>query len=102
MNSTGLRDWVTDHDALPGPDVDTREKLINAVRTYSQADFHAVGTCRMGTDAHAVVDPQLRVRGVTGLRLASAAIMPSITSGNTNAPSMMIGDRCGRLILGHA
>lgn len=102
INSKGLRDWVTDDESLPGPDVDTREELIQAVRTYSQADFHAVGTCRMGTDAYAVVDPQLRVRGVTGLRLASAAIMPSITSGNTNAPSMMIGDRAGRLILGHA
>lgn len=102
INSKGLRDWVTDEGALPGPDVDTREELIEAVRTYSQADFHAVGTCRMGTDALAVVDPQLRVRGVDGLRLASAAIMPSITSGNTNAPSMMIGDHCGRLILGCA
>lgn len=100
INSKGLRDWVTDDGALPGPDIGTRKKLIKALRTYSQADFHPVGTCRMGTDAHAVVDPQLRVRGVTGLRLASAAIMPSITSGNTNAPSMMIGDRCGRLILG--
>lgn len=102
INSKGLRDWVTDEDSLPGPDIGTRKKLIRAVRTYSQADFHAVGTCRMGTDPHAVVDPRCRVRGVTGLRLASAAIMPSITSGNTNAPSMMIGDRCGRLILGRA
>lgn len=102
INSKGLRDWVTGDGAIPGPDVDTRKELIKAVRTYSQADFHAVGTCRMGTDAHAVVDPQLRVCGVTGLRLASAAVMPSITSGNTNAPSMMIGDHCGRLILGHA
>jgi len=102
MNSKGLRDWVTDDGAIPGPDIGTRKKLIKAVRTYSQSDFHAVGTCRMGTDAHAVVDPHLRVRGVSGLRLASAAIMPNITSGNTNAPSMMIGDRCGRLILGRA
>ncbi|GAA1329992.1 GMC family oxidoreductase N-terminal domain-containing protein [Catellatospora bangladeshensis] len=102
INSPGLRDWVTDDESIPGPGVDTREELIQAVRTYSQGDFHAVGTCRMGTDEQAVVDPQLRVRGVTGLRLASAAVMPSITSGNTNAPSMMIGDRCGRLILGLA
>jgi choline dehydrogenase len=102
MNSPGLRDWVVDDESLPGPGFDTREKLIEAVRTYSQADFHAVGTCRMGTDANAVVDPRLRVRGVTGLRLASAAIMPSVTSGNTNAPSMMIGDHCGRIILGRA
>ncbi|MEU4573352.1 GMC family oxidoreductase N-terminal domain-containing protein [Nonomuraea sp. NPDC023979] len=102
VNAKGLRDWVIDDDAIPGSHVNTRKELIRAVRAYSQADFHAVGTCRMGTDAHAVVDPHLRVRGVRGLRLASAAIMPSITSGNTNAPSMMIGDRCGRLILGGA
>lgn len=102
INSKGLRDWVTDDGAIPGPDVGTRKKLIEALRTYSQSDFHAVGTCRMGTDAHAVVDPCLRVHGVSGLRLASAAVMPSVTSGNTNAPSMMIGDRCGRLILHHS
>ncbi|WP_052423468.1 GMC family oxidoreductase [Nonomuraea candida] len=102
INAKGLRDWVIDDGAIPGPAVNTREELIRAVRTYSLADFHAVGTCRMGTDGHAVVDPHLRVRGVSGLRLASAAIMPSITSGNTNAPSMMIGDRCGRLVLGDA
>ncbi|MFB9210128.1 GMC family oxidoreductase [Nonomuraea spiralis] len=102
INAKGLRDWMIDDDAIPGPEVNTRKELIQAVRTYSQADFHAVGTCRMGTDRHAVVDPQLRVHGVSGLRLASAAIMPSITSGNTNAPSMMIGDRCGRLVLGNA
>jgi choline dehydrogenase len=103
MNSKGLRDWVIDDETtIPGPDVRTRKELIEVMRAQSLSDFHPVGTCRMGTDAHAVVDPQLRVRGVTGLRLASAAIMPSITSGNTNAPSMMIGDRCGRLILGRA
>lgn len=101
INAKGLGTWLTEDGAIPGPDVRTREQLLSAMRTYSQSNFHPVGTCRMGTDANAVVDPQLRVRGVTGLRLASAAIMPSITSGNTNAPSMMIGERCGRLILDH-
>ncbi|MGB6162468.1 MAG: GMC oxidoreductase [Pseudonocardiaceae bacterium] len=101
INAKGLRTWLTDDGAVPAPDVRTREQLLTAMRTYSQSNFHAVGTCRMGTDPRAVVDPQLRVRGVTGLRLASAAIMPTITSGNTNAPSMMIGDRCGRIILDH-
>lgn len=99
INARGLREWVVDEEALPGPDVKTKEQMIAAMRTYSESHFHAVGTCRMGTDALAVVDPQLRVHGVTGLRVASAAIMPAITSGNTNAPSMMIGDHCGRLLL---
>ncbi|WP_246383830.1 GMC oxidoreductase, partial [Nocardioides stalactiti] len=61
-----------------------------------------VGTCRIGTDERAVVDPQLRVLGVEGLRVADASVMPSITGGNTNAPSIMVGERCAELILGSA
>jgi choline dehydrogenase len=100
LGSPGLSGWVSPDEAVPGPGVITDDQIIGAIRQYSEADFHAVGTCKMGTDDLAVVDPELRVRGIKGLRLASAAIMPSITSGNTNAPAMMIGDRCGRLILG--
>jgi choline dehydrogenase len=99
LHAPGLRDWVVDEEAVPGPSVRTDAQLLQAIRQYSESDFHAVGTCRMGVDPWAVVDPQLRVRGVRGLRLASAAIMPCVTSGNTGAPSMMIGDRCGRWIL---
>jgi choline dehydrogenase len=99
LNSSVLRTWVVDEEAVPRAHVTTREQLVSAIRQYSEANFHPVGTCKMGTDDRAVVDPQLRVRGVKGLRLASAAVMPAITSGNTNAPSMMIGDRCGRLLL---
>lgn len=99
LNSAALRDWVVDEEAVPGAQVSTDDQLIEAIRRHSEADFHAVGTCKMGTDHMAVVDAQLRVRGVTGVRLASAAIMPTVTSGNTNAASMMIGDRCGRLLL---
>lgn len=98
LNAPGLSAWLEDIEAVPGPDVVTDDQLLDAIRTYSEADFHPVGTCRMGADSASVVDPQLRVRGVTGLRIAGAAVMPKVTSGNTNAPSMMIGDRCGQMI----
>jgi choline dehydrogenase len=100
INADGLKEWLTDDGAVPDSDAATDTQLLSSMRMLSQSNFHAVGTCRMGTDALAVVDPQLRVPGVTGLRVACAAVMPTITSGNTNAPSMMIGDRCGRLLLG--
>ncbi len=99
LNSRSLRRWLIDEEAIPGARVTTDAQLVAAIRDYTEADFHAVGTCKMGTDDMAVVDPLLRVRGTTGLRLASAAVMPAVTSGNTNAPAMMIGDRCGRLLL---
>lgn len=72
-----------------------RRELPNRVHTV----YHPVGTCRMGIDERAVVDPQLRVLGVEGLRVADASIMPSVTGGNTNAPSMLIGERCADLML---
>jgi len=70
------------------------------VRRNASGVYHPVGTCRMGTDERAVVDPALRVWGVDGLRVADASIMPSIVGGNTNAASMMIGERAAELIIG--
>jgi choline dehydrogenase-like flavoprotein len=74
--------------------------LEEALNTGSQTFYHPVGTCRMGSDDASVVDPQLRVRGVDGLRVADASVMPSITRGHTHAPSVLIGEKAADLIRG--
>jgi choline dehydrogenase-like flavoprotein len=74
------------------------DTLAEALATKSQTLYHPVGTCRMGNDAASVVDPQLRVRGLDGLRVADASIMPSIIRGHTHAPSVMIGEKAADLI----
>jgi choline dehydrogenase len=82
----------------PGPGFPDRAALARELPNRATSVYHAVGTCRMGTDDRAVVDPALRVRGIDGLRVADASIMPSITGGNTNAPAMMIGEHCAHLM----
>ena len=74
------------------------EALEDQIRKYTQIGYHPVGTCRMGADRNAVVDPRLRVRGVDGLRVADASIMPTMPSANTNAPSIMIGEKCAAMV----
>ena len=89
-------------EILPGPDVTSDEDLEKYFRTTAETIYHPVGTCRMGSDASAVVDPQLRVKGLKGLRVVDASIMPSITTGNTNAPAIMIGEKGADMILQEA
>lgn len=84
----------------PGPETFSDAGLRKALPNFVHSVYHPVGTCRMGVDERAVVDPQLRVLGVDGLRVADASIMPSVTGGNTNAPAIMIGEKAADLILG--
>jgi choline dehydrogenase len=86
----------------PGSELRDSDALARELPMRVHTVYHPVGTCRMGSDERAVVDPELRVRGVEGLRVADASIMPNITGGNTNAPSLMIGERCAELIRGQA
>jgi choline dehydrogenase-like flavoprotein len=96
MASRLLKDVVTG-ELHPGKNL-TGAALARELPNRVHTVYHPVGTCRMGSDERAVVDAELRVRCIDGLRVADAAIMPSITGGNTNAPSMMIGERCAELM----
>ncbi len=84
----------------PGSHIESQAELERAAGDIGTTIFHPVGTCKMGVDAMAVVDPQLRVYGVEGLRVIDASIMPTITSGNTNSPTIMIAEKGAGLILG--
>jgi choline dehydrogenase-like flavoprotein len=96
-NSEPLQGYLRG-EATPGPEVKSDDDLRAAVRLYAKTIYHPVGTCKMGVGADAVVDPRLKVRGIEGLRVADASIMPSIVGGNTNAPSIMIGEKAADLI----
>ncbi len=87
-----------DFEYLPGPSVQTEADLLRYAQSKGGTIFHPCGTCRMGSDEHAVVDDQLRVRGIDNLRVADASIMPSILSANLNAAVIMIGERAADLI----
>lgn len=83
----------------PGETIQSDEDILNDIRARAETIYHPVGTCKMGQDAEAVVDSELRVRGIDGLRVADASVMPTLIGGNTNAPCMVIGERAARLIL---
>ena len=97
--SDALAEWgVTEQ--YPGPDATSDAAVRDYVRRTAITYHHQSGTCKMGPDADAVVDPTLRVHGLDGLRVADASIMPTITTGNTNAPSIMIGERAADFLSG--
>ncbi len=98
-----FRDLVTDDEYLPGAGVQDVADLARFARNKGGTVFHPVGTCRMGQDDGAVVGPDLRVRGIAGLRVIDASVMPNMVSANTNAAAVMIGEKGADLILnGHA
>jgi choline dehydrogenase len=93
-----LKPFVVE-EVLPGTAVQTDDDIIEEIRVRGVSNLHPVGTCRMGREPDAVVDPRLRVHGIAGLRVADASIMPQVPGGNTNAPSIMIGEKCAAMIL---
>ena len=91
---------VSPRERRPGAEAESDAELLAAARALGTTIFHPVGTAKMGTraDPMAVVDERLRVRGVEGLRIADASVMPAITSGNTNAPTLMIAEKAARML----
>ncbi len=85
-------------ETQPGPDCQSDDELVAAYLTHGSSTFHVAGTCRMGADERSVVDPQLRVRGVQGLRVVDTSVMPTLVSGNTNGPAMAMAMRAAELI----
>ena len=89
-------------ELAPGTSRSADDELLDWVISAAETTYHPVGTCKMGADPMAVVNSQLRVHGVAGLRIADASIMPTLTSGNTNAPSIMIGEKAADMVLRQA
>ena len=93
---------MTGEEIAPGAHLQTDDEILEWVRNNAETTYHPVGTCKMGADPMAVVDNELKVHGLQGLRVADASIMPTLTSGNTNAPCIMIGEKCAEMVLAAA
>ena len=100
MHTDAMKPYVEEEE-YPGDSVQTDAELLEAARRYGNTAYHLMGTCRMGpeTDPTAVVDDRLRVRGMTGLRVIDASIMPIMISANFNAATMMIGEKGTDMVL---
>ena len=92
MNSAPVS-HIVKKEIAPGSELNTDGELLDWVRNNAETTYHPVGTCKMGNDTMAVVDNELKVHGIEQLRIADASIMPTLTSGNTNAPCIMIGEK---------
>jgi choline dehydrogenase len=99
---TGALSGLIGEEYRPGDSVTTDDEVLEFVRDYGATIFHPVGTCKMGSDPLAVVDASLRVRGSAGLRVVDASVMPTLVSGNTNAPVVMIAEKAADMILNDA
>ena len=86
-------------EVRPGPEAQSDEALLEHIAKLGATSYHPIGTCKMGSDGMAVVDQDLRVHGIKGLRVADASIMPTMVSSNTNAPSFLVGERCADFLL---
>lgn len=98
--SRSMRRFVT-AEHFPGPDVKSRQDYIDIARANARSSYHPVGTCKMGVDDLAVIDPLLRVRGVDRLRICDSSIMPDVVSSNTNAPTIAIAEKAADIIRGN-
>ena len=85
-------------ELYPGEEAQSDDEILEFLRERAETIYHPIGTCKMGSDDKAVVDDQLRVRGLGGIRVVDASIMPTITSGNTNSPVVMIAEKASDMI----
>jgi choline dehydrogenase len=99
LASTAPLSGLVAAEVTPGPAVSTEAEILEFARRNGATIFHPSGTCRMGSDEAAVVDPRLRVRGVAGLWVVDCSIMPTLVSGNTNVPAMMVAEKAADMIL---